>query len=175
MALISCGILLYKKAGDEVEVLLVHPGGPFWAKKDLGAWSLPKGESEQGEDYLNAAKREFQEELGFAAPAGEYQELGETKLNSGKVIHVWAIKGDLDASKITSNKIQIDWPPKSGKKIEIPEVDRAEWVNINNAIPKMHKGQGVFVERLAGKLDIILEGSKDTTTTGVLKTQQTLF
>ena len=158
MAKQSAGILVYRCRGASIEVLLGHPGGPFWAKKDAGAWSIPKGEIEAGEELLTAAKREFAEEIGRPAPGGELIELGSFKRSGGKEIFAWAIEGDLDVSKIRSNMVQMEWPPKSGKQIEFPEIDRAAWVPFAAAPHKMHKGQDVFVERLAEKLGINLQG-----------------
>lgn len=158
----SAGILLYRKHNGVLEVLLVHPGGPFWAKKDQGAWSLPKGEFE-GEENLDAAKREFEEELGQPAPKGEYQELGTVKNKSGKIIHAWAVRGDLDVREIKSNTFTIEWPPRSGKQQEFPEVDKANWFGLGIASQKLNGAQAAFVERLADKLDIPLERPEQTT------------
>jgi predicted NUDIX family NTP pyrophosphohydrolase len=153
----AAGILVYREKSGQVEVLLVHPGGPFWAKKDLGAWSIPKGEFAENEDRLEAAKREFKEELGQAAPTGEFIELGSFN-RTDKDIYGWAVKGDLDPSNISSNSFEMEWPPKSGQKQSFPEIDKATWVNINQAGPKMHKGQAVFLERLAERLNIKIDG-----------------
>jgi predicted NUDIX family NTP pyrophosphohydrolase len=153
---LSAGILLYRRRGSEIEVLLGHPGGPFWAKKDAGAWSIPKGEIEDNEDLIEAAKREFSEELGHAAPKGPYVELGSWKRKDGKQIYIWATEGDFDVSHITSNTVTIEWPPKSGKNLEFPEIDRAAWISLTDAPMKLHKGQDVFMERLAGQLQIEL-------------------
>src|SRR5215470_6380746 len=118
----SAGVLLYRRRGEGVEVLLVHPGGPFWAKKDLGAWSIPKGEYEQGDDPLAAALRELEEETGHRLEAGELLELGEIRQRGGKVLTAWAAPGDLDAETITSNTFTMEWPPRSGNLREFPEV-----------------------------------------------------
>ena len=150
----SAGILVYKKQANSLEVLLVHPGGPFWTKKDV--WGIPKGENDETEDPLVAAKREFEEELNHPAPDGDYLDLGEIKISSGKIIKAWAVEADVDVAKIKSNVIKIEWPPRSGQQIEIPEVDKAEWLLASQAITKMHKGQEAFIERLAEKLDIPL-------------------
>jgi predicted NUDIX family NTP pyrophosphohydrolase len=158
MAKQSAGVLVYRRHRSTVEVLLGHPGGPFWVKKDKGAWSVPKGEVEVGEDLMEAAKREFQEEIGHSAPDGVYIELGSFKRNS-KEIYAWAVEGDLDTSSILSNKIQIVWPPKSGSQIEIPEIDRAEWVPLDKAPERMHTGQDIFIARLAEKLGVIHQES----------------
>jgi predicted NUDIX family NTP pyrophosphohydrolase len=130
-----------------LEVLLVHPGGPFWGHKDLGAWSLPKGEIESLEEPLVAARREFHEETGFEA-SGNFIALAPLKQRSGKVIHAWAVEGDLDATKITSNFIELEWPRGSGKTQEFPEVDRAEWFDIAAARRKLMPGQVPFIDEL---------------------------
>lgn len=153
----SAGILVYRQHGDSVEVLLGHPGGPFWAKKDLGAWSIPKGEFEAGEEPLAAAKREFFEETDQAAPEGDYLDLGTIKRADGKVIQVWAVSGDMEISGAGKSSVTMEWPPKSGKMITFPEIDRLEWIDINSAGAKMHQGQATFIERLAEQLDAKLE------------------
>jgi predicted NUDIX family NTP pyrophosphohydrolase len=145
----SAGILLFRERNGAVEVLLVHPGGPAWAKRDLGAWSIPKGEYLADEDPLVAARREFQEELGVPAPSGEVHELGEVRQRSGKRVVAWALRGDMDVSNITSNTFMFEWPPRSGRKIEIPEVDRAEWFPIEVARDKINPGQVPLLDRLA--------------------------
>lgn len=152
MAKQSAGILLYKPTELGFEVLLVHPGGPFWAKKEDGVWSIPKGEFADGEDALHAAKREFQEEVGKPAPDSNYIELGSVKQSGDKVVHAWAVESDFDASNITSNLISIDWPPRSNKKMEIPEVDRAAWFPLSIAPVKLIRGQIPLVEALAQHL-----------------------
>lgn len=157
MAKHSAGILLYRKTGETYEVLLVHPGGPFWAKKDAGAWSIPKGEFSEDEEPLAAAKRELAEELGRHVPKGELMPLGEAKQPSGKVVHIWALEADMNVSKIKSNVIIIDWPPRSGKKLEIPEVDRAGWFSLPEATVKLLPGQLPFLDRLAEYLGIECE------------------
>lgn len=155
----SAGILVYRKRHDTVEVLLVHPGGPYWAKHDKGVWSIPKGEHEADEDMFAAAKREYQEEIGSPAPEGDYMELGETKLKSGKVITAWAVEGNVDPNTIKSNTISIEWPPKSGEKQDFPEVDRAEWLSLETAVIKIHPAQVVYIERLADLLNTKLTKS----------------
>jgi predicted NUDIX family NTP pyrophosphohydrolase len=141
----SAGILLYR--GEEV--LLVHPGGPFWAKKDAGAWSIPKGEYEEGDDPRVAALREFEEELGSALPAGtELVELGTVKQKSGKRITAFAAEGDLDADTISSNMFEMEWPPRSGRMQAFPEVDRAGWFSIEEAREKLNPAQADFLVRL---------------------------
>jgi len=146
---LSAGILLYRRRSGMLEVFLVHPGGPYWQKKDLGAWSIPKGEYEKGEDPLSAAKREFQEETGFAPTAGELTWLSEVKLSSGKVVTAWAVEGDRDAEVIRSNIFSMEWPPKSGKMQEFPEVDRAAWITLPEENEKIHPAQREFLSRLA--------------------------
>jgi predicted NUDIX family NTP pyrophosphohydrolase len=143
----SAGLLMYRKQGEAVQVLLVHPGGPFWAKKDIGSWSIPKGEFSQEEDVLKAARREFEEETGFL-PTGKFVRLGAIKQSSGKLIHAWAFEGELDAKKITSNTFSLEWPPQSGKQQEFPEVDRAEWFTIEAARERILKGQVEFIDEL---------------------------
>src|SRR5688572_32146264 len=133
---LSAGILLYRKSSLGYEVLLVHPGGPFWARKDVGSWSMPKGEFEDGEQPLVAAKREFAEEIGAPAPDGRYQTLGEIKQSSGKVVHAFALESDFNLEKFHSNMFEMEWPPKSGQKQEFPENDRAAWVPIGQARQK---------------------------------------
>jgi predicted NUDIX family NTP pyrophosphohydrolase len=144
----SAGILLHRGAGDALEVLLVHPGGPAWSKRDAGAWSIPKGEVAVDEDPLAAALREFEEELGSAPPAGEADDLGEIRQRSGKRVRAWALAGDLDASRIVSNTFMFEWPPRSGRMIEIPEVDRAEWFGIETARERINSGQLPLLDRL---------------------------
>jgi predicted NUDIX family NTP pyrophosphohydrolase len=146
----SAGLLLFRRK-PELEVFLVHPGGPFWAKKDLGAWSIPKGEYEAGEDPLAAARREFLEETGFAIE-GAFVPLGEVKQAGGKVVSAWAIEKDLDAASIRSNLFSMEWPPRSGKSKEFPEVDRAAWHSPAAAMEKLNPAQAAFVTRLQEKL-----------------------
>ena len=129
-------------------MLLVHPGGPFWASKDAGAWSIPKGEYDQAEDPLAAARREFEEELGTAPPAGSTHDLGEIRQRSGKRVTAFALEGDLDAATITSNTCQVQWPPRSGKTITIPEVDRAEWFGLEEARTRINPAQAALIDRL---------------------------
>lgn len=151
---LSAGLLLYRKRGDEPEVLLVHPGGPFWAKKDAGVWSIPKGEHSEGEDSYAAAQREFQEELGLPAPSGRPLELGAVKLNGGKRVTAWAVEGELEISRVKSNNFELEWPPRSGNQQSFPEIDRAEWLSLADASQKITPGQLPFLERLAEKLSI---------------------
>lgn len=143
----SAGLLLYRRTERGTEVFLVHPGGPFWAKKDLGAWSIPKGEYAGDEDPLAAARREFEEETGFAI-GGEFIELGTMRQAGGKVVAAWAVEGDCDAAKLRSNLCQIEWPPRSGRMIDIPEVDRGAWFSLHEARERIVSGQRPFLDRL---------------------------
>ena len=143
----SAGILMYRFRNDRLQVFLVHPGGPFWLKKDTGAWSIPKGEFNTTENPLAAAQREFQEETGFAVD-GECHELTPQKQPGGKIVHAWAVKGDCDALAIRSNTFEMEWPPSSGKKQVFPEVDRAGWFEISQAKEKILQGQAAFIEQL---------------------------
>jgi predicted NUDIX family NTP pyrophosphohydrolase len=147
MAKKSAGLLLYRKVDDSVEVFLVHPGGPFWAKKDEGAWSIPKGELTEGEEALEAAKREFQEETGFAVE-GRFEALEPVKQASGKIVYAWAIEGDIDSSAIRSNNFSMEWPPGSKKIREFPEVDRGGWFALATARQKILTGQSPLLEEL---------------------------
>ncbi len=144
----SAGLLMYRRQDGHLEVFLVHPGGPFWAKKDLGAWSISKGEYVEGEPALEAARREFQEETGFAAQ-GDFLELGAVQQTGGKVVSAWAFEGDCDPSKLISNRCQVEWPPRTGRLIEIPEVDRGAWFSIAEAKERILKSQAPFLDRLS--------------------------
>lgn len=144
----SAGILVYRLRAHSVDVLLVHPGGPFWAKKDDAAWFIPKGEINPDEAPSAAAYREFQEELGFAAPPGEPLELGTVKNKGGKLIYAWALPGDLNLSAFRSNTFLLEWPPRSGKQREFPEVDGARYFTVEEALVKMHPAELPLVERL---------------------------
>jgi predicted NUDIX family NTP pyrophosphohydrolase len=144
----SAGILLYRLGTGELEVLLVHPGGPFWVQRDAGVWSIPKGEYEPDEEPHTAARREFAEELGSEAPAGETLDLGEIRQRSGKRVRAWALEGDLDAGAITSNNFTLEWPPRSGRTREFPEVDRAGWFTLGEAREKINPGQSPLLDRL---------------------------
>jgi predicted NUDIX family NTP pyrophosphohydrolase len=149
----SAGILLYRvRQHGEVEVLLVHPGGPFWAKKDLGVWSIPKGEYQQGEDPLDAALREFEEETGHRLPRERPLGLGTIRQRGGKLLRAWALAGDLDADATTSNTFTIEWPPRSGSQREFPEVDRAGWFDPPAARKKLNPAQVELVDRLLATL-----------------------
>jgi len=147
----SAGILLYRLSGDGLEVFLVHPGGPFWAKKDEGAWSVPKGLFEDDENPLEAAKREFREETGFDI-SGDFMALTPLKQPSGKVVHVWTVEGNIDAASIKSNMFSMEWPPRSGNQQEFPEVDRGGWFTIAQAQVKLLPGQRGFLDELQRKL-----------------------
>jgi predicted NUDIX family NTP pyrophosphohydrolase len=142
----SAGLLLFRRREGRLQVFLVHPGGPFWAKKDAGAWSIPKGEFTEAEEPLAAARREFAEETGFAAE-GDFIPLGPVTQAGGKIVHAWALEGDLDPEAIRSNTFTLEWPPKSGKEREFPEVDRAGWFDLETAKEKINKGQvGLLAE-----------------------------
>ena len=147
MAKRSAGLLMFRVVEDEVEVFLVHPGGPIWAKKDKGSWTIPKGEYEPDEDPLVAARREFEEETGFRA-AGKFLELRKIKQKSGKVVSAWAFQGDCDPDKLTSNTCVIEWPPRSGIQIEIPEVDRGRWFTLDKARKYIREEQEDLLDRL---------------------------
>ena len=144
----SAGILLYRVADRGPEVLLVHPGGPFWAKKDLGAWSIPKGEYEPDEDPRVAALREFEEETGTRLPTDELVELGTVVQKGGKEVTAWAARGDLDAGTVRSNRFEMEWPPRSGRRQTFPEIDRAGWFGADEAREKLVAAQAAFVDRL---------------------------
>ena len=150
-AKVSAGILLYRLSTNGLEVFLVHPGGPFWAKRDLGSWSVPKGEIDGDEDLLEAAKREFHEETG-ARLEGDFVELAALRQPSGKVVHVWAVEGEIDASSIASNTFSIEWPPQSGETREFPEVDRAEWFTLAEARDKLLPGQRPLLDQLVQRV-----------------------
>jgi predicted NUDIX family NTP pyrophosphohydrolase len=150
----SAGLLMYRWRSGHIEVFLVHPGGPIWAKKDLGAWSIPKGEYIENEQPLEVAKREFKEETGFTAQ-GHFADLGAVKQSGGKVVYAWTVEGDCDPDKLTSNTFQMEWPPRSGRRIEIPEVDRGEWFSINIAREQILKSQAPFLDRLLHKLGMV--------------------
>lgn len=152
MATISAGLLMYRFTPRGIEVLLVHPGGPFWRHKDKGAWSIPKGEIFPDEDPLRCALREFQEETGIV-PTGKFISLGSTKLKSGKIVHAWAFEGDCDPLQIKSNTFLLEWPPKSGQQVEFPEIDRAAFHSFAQAKEKMNPNQWIFLARLEEILD----------------------
>jgi predicted NUDIX family NTP pyrophosphohydrolase len=144
---------MYRRCNERLELFLVHPGGPFWARKDEGAWSIPKGEYSDDEDPLKAATREFEEETGFEAK-GEMLELTAIKQQGGKIVRAWAVEGDCDATAIKSNTFSMEWPPRSGKSQEFPEIDKAEWFDVKQAREKILKGQAGLIE----ELQVILKG-----------------
>jgi predicted NUDIX family NTP pyrophosphohydrolase len=144
----SAGLLMFRTSNDQLEVFLVHPGGPLWTKKDKGAWTIPKGEYEQDENPLVAARREFEEETGFHA-TGEFVNLGSIKQKSGKVVNAWAFEGDCDPAKLASNTCEIEWPPRSGRRLEIPEVDRGRWFSTDEANEYIREKQREFLQRLS--------------------------
>jgi predicted NUDIX family NTP pyrophosphohydrolase len=158
-AIQSCGILLFRRAGGALEVLLAHPGGPYWKQQDYGSWSVPKGIAEGDEALEAVAAREFEEETGFAVaavavdPGAPALDLGEVTLKSGKVVRAWAVEGDLDAVQARSNVIEIEWPPRTGRRLVIPEVDRVAWFGLAEARKRAHPVQAAFVDRLEARLD----------------------
>ena len=143
----SAGLLLYRTRGGNLEVFLVHPGGPFWAKKDLGVWSIPKGEMDEGEELLEAARREFEEETGFR-PEGIFRELTPVRQRSGKIVHAWAVEGDCDPIALRSNTFTLEWPPRSCRIQEITEVDRGGWFAVDLAKEKILEGQRGLLDEL---------------------------
>ena len=147
MAKRSAGLLMFRRRGADIEVLLMHPGGPFWAKKDNGAWSIAKGEYLQGEDALAVAKREFEEETG-ARPQGDFLPLGDVVQAGRKVVTAWGVEGDFDPATLVSNRFELEWPPKSGRKASFPEVDRAQWFSPAEAQQKILPAQRELISRL---------------------------
>ena len=148
MPKLSAGLLLFRRVGDGIEVLVAHPGGPIWARRDSGAWSLLKGAANDGEDLLAAAYREFHEETGHRAPDGPAIDLGEIRMRSGKIVHGWGVEGDLDPSTIRSLHVDVEWPPKSGRLVSVPEIDRVAWVRPTEARRRLNPAQAAFVDRL---------------------------
>ncbi len=148
----SAGILLYRKRKGDIEVFLVHPGGPLWSKKDKGYWSIPKGLIEEGEDIFETALREFKEETGFSIEPKNPISLSPVRLKSGKIVHAFAIEGDCDPEKLSSNTFRMEWPPKSGKIREFPEIDRGEWFSLEEAKRKINIGQVSLLEELKRRL-----------------------
>jgi len=146
----SAGILLYRQSAGDIEVFLAHPGGPFWAKKDLGAWTIPKGEIDEGEDPLEAAKREFAEEIGVTLE-GEFRALTPIRQKGGKTVLAWAVEGDCDPAALRSNLFSMEWPPRSGKQAEFPEVDRAQWFGIDEARHRLLPSQLPLLDELRGQ------------------------
>ena len=147
MAKESAGLLVYRRRDKRLEFLLVHPGGPFWKNKDVGAWSIPKGEFAEGEDPLEVAKGEFQEEIGTSI-SGAMVPLEVVKQRGGKIVYAWAVEADVDVSQIKSNTFTIEWPPRSGNQQEFPEVDRAEWYDLTTAAEKINAGQRKLIDQL---------------------------
>ena len=148
---VSAGILLFRRTGGRLEVLIAHPGGPFWVNRDAGAWTIPKGVAAEGEDLLAAARREFGEETGLTA-SGPFIELGSVRQKAGKVVHGWACEGDADPAALVSNTMWAEWPPGSGERIEFPEVDRCAWVGPEEARDKLNPAQAEFIDRLEAAL-----------------------
>lgn len=148
----SAGILMFRRTGGGIEVLLGHIGGPFFARRDAGAWSMPKGECEQDEDLQTAARREFAEELGLPAPTGEYLDLGSVRQPGGKVVTAWAVEGDLDPTRIVPGTFDLEWPRGSGRVQAFPEIDRAEWFDLAEAADKLVTGQRAFLDLLTERL-----------------------
>jgi len=143
----SAGLLLFRERGGKLEFLLGHPGGPFWRHKDQGAWTIPKGLMTTGESAILAAQREFAEETGYL-PAGELVPLGNARQSGGKLVHVWAAQDNWDPAELRSNTFELEWPPRSGRRLSFPEIDRAAWFDVNEARIKILKGQAVFIDRL---------------------------
>jgi predicted NUDIX family NTP pyrophosphohydrolase len=152
MVKVSAGILLYRRNAALTEVFLVHPGGPFWARKDDGAWSIPKGEIEPGDEPLARARREFAEETGSAV-AGDFRALPPVRQAGGKIVHAWAVEGDADAAQVKSNRFTLEWPPRSGRLQEFPEVDRAAWFDLGTARRKLNPAQRALIDALERLLD----------------------
>jgi predicted NUDIX family NTP pyrophosphohydrolase len=151
MPKVSAGLLMYRVCDEELEFLLAHPGGPFWKDRDAGAWTIPKGEIQPGEEPLAAAQREFEEEVGLK-PQGDFIELTPVKQKGGKIVHAWAFKGDFDTSSFHSNSFQMEWPPRSGKFETCPEVDRACFFRMTEAKGKINSAQVAFLEELRTKI-----------------------
>ena len=149
----SAGILLYKRTKSKLEIMLVHPGGPFWKNKDEGSWSIPKGEFNDDENALDAAKREFEEETGFSCN-GDFTALSPVKLKSGKIVYAWALEKDIDITNIKSNEFEMEWPPKSGKQQRFPEIDKAAWLSPAEAKQKINASQSVFIDELLAILEL---------------------
>lgn len=144
--------MVYRQRDGKLEVLLVHPGGPFWQKRDDGVWSIPKGEVGENETGIDVARREFHEELGVPAPDGELAALGTVRQTGGKIVHAWAVPGDLDVTQSTSNTFELEWPPRSGRMQQFPEVDRAGWFDMDAARSKLLPAQREFIDRLEALL-----------------------
>jgi predicted NUDIX family NTP pyrophosphohydrolase len=144
----SAGVLLFRRVERVIEVLLVHPGGPYWAKRDDGAWSIPKGEIEDGEEPIAVARREFEEETGTAPPAGTWLPLRPVRQAGGKVVDAWAVEGDFEPARLKSSTFEIEWPPRSGRRAVFPEVDRAAWWTLDEARRKINPGQVPLLSEL---------------------------
>jgi predicted NUDIX family NTP pyrophosphohydrolase len=154
MSKLSAGLLLFRRADDGIEVLIAHPGGPIWSRRDAGAWSLPKGATMDHETtLLETARREFHEETGHPAPDSEVFDLGEVRMRSGKVVHGYALEGDLDPRTLRSMQIEIEWPPRSGRVLRVPEIDRVLWAGPAEARRRLNTAQASFVDRLLSALD----------------------
>jgi predicted NUDIX family NTP pyrophosphohydrolase len=164
-ATLSAGILLFRRTGDAPEVLLAHPGGPYWQRQDYGSWSVPKGITEGDESLDAVAAREFEEETGFPLascarePDQPRLDLGDVQLKSGKTVRAWAVEGDLDPELAHSNEVDIEWPPRTGRRIQIPEVDRVAWFDFDEARKRFHPAQAAFVDRLEAHLETQAQGS----------------
>lgn len=152
----SAGVLMYRRRANGLEVFLVHPGGPFWARKDVGAWSIPKGEIEPGESPMDAARREFAEETGSVV-AGAFASLGWVRMRSGKIVHAWAVEGEIDADTIRSNVFTLEWPPRSGRQRQYPEADRAAWFPLDEARRRILAAQSPLIDSLEGLLSSSLQ------------------
>ncbi|MEU2433620.1 NUDIX domain-containing protein [Streptomyces sp. NPDC007861] len=150
----SAGLLLFRSAGPGVEVLIGHMGGPFWAARDVGAWSIPKGEHDPDEEPEAAARREFEEELGLPAPEGDRVPLGESRQPGGKLVTVWAVEGDLDPDRVAPGTFRMEWPPRSGVLRDFPEIDRVGWFSLERAAELLVPGQRIFLDRLAHHIQI---------------------
>jgi len=153
MPKLSAGLLLYRRIDGELEVLVAHPGGPIWARRDGGAWSIPKGALLPDEPPLEAARREFEEETGHRPPDGEAIDLGEVRMRSGKVVHGFALEGDLDPEAIFSMRVEIEWPPRSGQRMRVPEIDQVLWARPDEARERLNPAQAEFVTRLVAHLE----------------------
>jgi len=153
----SAGLIVFRRTDTGPEVLIAHMGSPWWAKKDFGAWSIPKGLIEEGEDPLAAAKREFSEELGLPVPDGDFIQLGAIEQHNNKSVAAWAVEADIDASQIKSNTFKAEWPPRSGKTQDFPEIDRAQWFSLSEAVKRVVRGQAELFKRLAQHLDVKVE------------------
>jgi predicted NUDIX family NTP pyrophosphohydrolase len=154
---VSYGLLMYRRRDGALEVFLAHPGGPYFRNKDDGAWTVPKGEGNAGEDGLECAKREFQEETGLTPGPGAFLALGEIRQRGGKLVHAWAFEGDWDGAPVQSNHFEIEWPPRSGQRAQFPEVDRAAFFSLEHARVKLNPAQLAFLDRLAEALSLAEE------------------